>query len=95
MTLNLFIALFAVNFIAVLAKSFQQKNVQHDKIWWIFPTSMVMSAMEVFVIGTVATLAVTAGSLWAMIPMGFGAASGAVAGMSLFNKLNKGESNGN
>lgn len=88
MTLNLFIALFAVNFIAILTKSFQQKNVQHDKIWWIFPTSMVMSAMEVFIIGTVATLAVAAGSFWAMIPMGLGAACGAVAGMMLFNRLN-------
>lgn len=91
MTLELFIALFAVNFIAILTKSFQQKNVQHDKIWWIFPTSMVMSAMEVFIIGTVATLAVAAGSFWAMIPMGFGAACGAVAGMMLFNRLNKQE----
>ena len=91
MTLNLFIALFAVNFIAILAKSFQQKNVQHDKIYWIFPTSMIMSAMEVFIIGTVATLAVAAGSMLAMIPMGLGASCGAVAGMTLFNKLNKGE----
>lgn len=91
MTLELFIALFAVNFIAILTKSFQQKNVQHDKVWWIFPTSMVMSAMEVFIISTVATLAVAAGSLWAMIPMGLGAACGAVAGMLLFNRLNKGE----
>lgn len=91
MTLELFIALFAVNFIAILTKSFQQKNVQHDKVWWIFPTSMVMAAMEVFIISTVAALAVTAGSLWAMVPMGLGAACGAVAGMLLFNRLNKGE----
>lgn len=91
MTLELFIALFAVNFIAILTKSFQQKNVQHDKVWWIFPTSMVMSAMEVFIISSVAALAIASGSLWAMLPMGLGAGCGAVAGMTLFNRLNKGD----
>lgn len=89
MTLNLFIALFAVNFVAILTKSFQQKNVQHNKFLWIFPTSMVMSAMEVFLIGSVATLAIASGSFWAMLPMGLGAGCGAVAGMVLFNHLNK------
>ena len=89
MTLELFIALFAVNFIAVLTKSFQQKNVQHNKILWIFPTSMIMSAMEVFIIGSVATLAIAAGSLWAMIPMGLGAGCGAATGVLIFSKLNK------
>lgn len=91
MTLELFIALFAVNFIAILTKSFQQKNVQHNKLLWIFPTSMVMSAMEVFIIGSVATLAIAAGSLWAMLPMGFGASCGAIAGVLLFKRLSSDE----
>jgi hypothetical protein len=89
MTLALFISLFAVNFVAILTKSFQQKNVQHNKFLWIFPTSLVMSATEVFLIGSVATLAVVSGSLWAMIPMALGAGCGAIAGMLLFNTLNK------
>lgn len=91
MTLNLFIALFAVNFIAILTKSFQQKNVQHNKLLWIFPTSMIMSAMEVFIIGSVATLAIAAGSMWAMIPMGLGASCGAIAGVLLFKRLSNDE----
>lgn len=87
MTLSIFISLFAVNFIAILTKSFQQKNVQHNKLVWIFPTSMIMAAMEVFIIGSVATLAIASGSLWAMLPMGLGASCGAIAGVLLFNKL--------
>jgi hypothetical protein len=92
MTLSIFISLFAVNFVAILTKSFQQKNVQHNKLIWIFPTSMIMAGMEVFIIGSVATLAIASGSLWAMLPMGCGAACGAIAGVILFNKLsNEGE----
>lgn len=87
MTLPIFISLFAVNFIAILTKSFQQKNVQFNKLLWIFPTSMIMSAMEVFLIGSVATLAIASGSMWAMVPMGLGAAAGSIAGVLLFKKL--------
>lgn len=95
MTLNLFIAIFAVNCVYVLLKAFQQKSVQHDKKIFIFPVSLLMAACEVFMIGTIATLVVATQSYWAFLPAGIGAGCGALLGMELFNRLNKGDSNGN
>jgi hypothetical protein len=89
MTLNLFIALFAVNMVFVLCKSFQQKSVMHDKKLWILPVSLLMSACEVFMVGSIAILVVASQSYWAFIPAGCGAAVGCLLGMELFNRLNK------
>lgn len=89
MTLNLFIAIFAVNFVFVLLKAFQQKSVMHDKKLFIFPVSLLLAACEVFMIGTIATLVVATQSYWAFIPAGCGAGAGALLGMDLFNRLNK------
>ncbi len=91
MTLSLFIALFAVNLVYVLCKSFQQKSVMHDKKLWIVPVSLVMSACEVFMIGSIAVLVVATQSYWSFIPSGLGAGVGCLMGMELFNRLNKGE----
>lgn len=89
MTLPLFIAIFAVNMIFVLCKSFQQKSVVHDKKLWIVPVSMVMAACEVFMIGSIATLVIASQSYWSFIPAGLGAGTGCLLGMELFNRLNK------
>lgn len=91
MTLNLFIAIFAVNCVYVLLKAFQQKSVMHDKKLFIFPVSMLMAGCEVFMVGTIATLVVATQSYWAFVPAGSGAGVGALIGMELFNRMNKGE----
>ncbi len=88
MTVNLFIAVFAVNCMYVLLKAFQQKSVQHDKRVFIFPVSMLMAGCEVFMIGTIATLVLASQSYWSFIPAGLGAGTGALLGMELFNRLN-------
>lgn len=89
MTLNLFIAIFAVNFVYVMLKSMQQKSVVADKKLFIVPTSMAMAACETFMIGTIATLVVASGSYWSFIPAGLGGGVGCLLGMELFNRLNK------
>jgi hypothetical protein len=89
MTVSLFIALFAVNLVFVLCKSFQQKSVMHDKKLWIMPVSMVMSACETFMIGSIAVLVVASQSYWSFIPAGLGAGVGCILGLEIFNRINK------
>lgn len=89
MTVSLFIALFAVNLVFVLCKSFQQKSVMHDKKLWIMPVSMVMAACETFMIGSIAVLVVASQSYWSFIPAGLGAGVGCILGLEIFNRINK------
>jgi hypothetical protein len=89
MTVSLFIALFAVNLVFVLCKSFQQKSVMHDKKLWILPVSMVMSSCETFMIGSIAVLVVASQSYWSFIPSGLGAGVGCILGLEIFNRINK------
>ena len=91
MTLDLFIAIFAVNFVYVMLKSMQQKSVIADKKMFIVPTSMAMAACETFMIGSIAMLVISSQSYWAFIPAGLGGGFGCIIGMEIFNKLNKGE----
>ena len=89
MTLNLFIAIFAVNFVYVMLKSMQQKSVVADKKLFIVPTSIAMSACEVFMVGAIATMVIASQSYWAFIPAGLGGGAGCLLGMELFNRINK------
>jgi hypothetical protein len=89
MTLPLFIAIFAVNFVYIMLKAMQQKSVVADKKMFIVPTSMAMSACETFMVATIATMVIATQSYWAFVPAGLGGGTGCLLGMSLFNKLNK------
>lgn len=89
MTLELFIAIFAVNFVYVMLKAMQQKSVVADKKIFIIPTSIAMSACEVFMVGAIATLVLSSQSYWAFVPAGLGGGVGCILGMELFNRLNK------
>ena len=89
MTVNLFIAIFAVNFVYVMLRSFQQKSVIANKKMFIVPTSIAMSACDVFMISTIATLVIASQSYWSFIPAGLGGGAGCLLGMELFNRLNK------
>lgn len=87
MTLPLFISLFAVNFLYVMLKALNQKSVQNDKRMFVFPVSMAMSACEVFMVGSIATLVVATNSYWAFFPSGLGAATGCLLGMELYSRF--------
>ncbi len=89
MTLPLFIAIFAVNFVFVMLKSMQQKSVVADKKLFIVPTSMAMAGCETFMIGSIATLVIASQSYWAFIPAGLGGGVGCLLGMEIYNRLNK------
>ena len=47
------------SFAYIFLKAFQQKNVMHDKYWWMVPCSLAMGCAEVFVIVVVATSSAT------------------------------------
>jgi hypothetical protein len=89
MTLPLFIAIFAVNFVYIMLKAMQQKSVVADKKLFIVPTSMAMAACETFMVATIATMVIATQSYWAFVPAGLGGGVGCLIGMALFNKLNK------
>lgn len=80
-----FISVFAVSFLFVFIKAFQQLNVVHDAYKWILPCSMMMAACEVFVISMVATYK----EWWLFIPMGMGAALGAMISMYVHKRIVK------
>ncbi len=89
MTLTLFVSIFAVNFVYIMLKAFQQKSVVADKKIFIIPTSVAMSACEVFMVGVIATLVISSQSYWAFIPAGLGGGVGCLIGMEVFNRLNR------
>jgi hypothetical protein len=89
MTLPLFIAIFAVNFVYIMLKAMQQKSVVADKKLFIVPTSMAMAACETFMVATIATMVIATQSYWAFVPAGLGGGVGCLIGMALFNRLNK------
>ena len=43
-----YVLAFLASFSLVALKSWQQLNVQHDRIWWIPPTSYGLAAFELY-----------------------------------------------
>lgn len=70
-------------YIFVALKSFQQRNVNFDKVWWVMPVSYLMSFAEVYVI---ALIAHTGYTLWLPVTLGTGAGLGALSGMYLHRR---------
>lgn len=77
-------------FVFVFFKAFQQRNVAHMHYLPVLPISYIMSAMEVFVIATVAYRATNMVVVWDMIPyvltIGTGGGLGALAGMYVHHR---------
>lgn len=79
------VTIFAASFVFVSLKAFQQLNVQHNRRWWIMPTSMLMAVSEVVVVVGVAK----SSSLLMAIPLGVGAGCGCLLAMSIHGRLRK------
>ncbi len=82
-----FFVLLASSFGMVSARAFQQLNVMHDRILWVFPTSGVMALLEVTIV-----LHVVTGGLWSAVPMFLGGSTGCAAAMLMHRHMRK-ESN--
>ena len=76
---------FCVSFVYVGLKVYQQKNVIHNKYWWVLPTSMLIQICEV----TIVVLIIQQGFTIAAAT-GLGAGLGAIGAMWLHDKLRRG-----
>lgn len=66
---------FCASFVFIFLKAFQQRNVAFDQYVWIIPTSLLMAAVEFYVIIN----AVQQGySFWMILAIGFGSGAGAL-----------------
>ncbi len=88
------VALFFTNLLYIALKAFQQKNVMHDNYKAMLPTSCAMAMCEVFIMGTVAVLAVSStGFVHTAInavAMGLGGGIGSITATFYHNKLRGG-----
>ena len=94
MILTTYAASAGASFLYVLLKAFQQLSVVHHKGWrWITPVSVGMGFCEVFIMGTVALMAVGVGGWLPLaglgLSLGLGGAAGALTGMFLHKRLRK------
>lgn len=76
---------FLVSFLYIFVKAFQQLNVMKTEYAWMVPTSLVMAACEVFIIGTAATTQ----QWWIFIPIGLGGGIGCMASVYMHSKMRK------
>jgi hypothetical protein len=72
--MNLYAIAFIASFGYVGLKSVQQLNVVHRKYIWIVPVSMLMAAVEVFVVASVAKF----GWGWLVFWVGLGSGLGSL-----------------
>ena len=79
-------ALYAASamFAYVFAKAWQQRNVAFDHYWPVLPTSLVMAALEVYVIATIVR---TGYDLTLVLSLGSGAGFGAMLAMYTHNYI--------
>lgn len=70
------------SFVFIMARAFQQLNVQHHRIPWVFPTSAIMAVTEVAIISGVVIQ-----GFWAWVPMAIGGSTGCVAAMLLHKRM--------
>ena len=73
---------FFCTLVYVFSRSFQQKNVQHSKYWFILPTSMVMGVLDVVLI----TKAAQRGLDWKLcVAFGLGGGIGSIIAVFIHN----------
>jgi hypothetical protein len=84
-------AVFFAYLVYVFFRAFQQLNVMHHRMLWIMPVSLMMGLIDVFVMGTIAVVAVDIGRGWQLmgvgISMGLGGAVGAIVAMLVHRRL--------
>ncbi|QDP59278.1 MAG: hypothetical protein Tp136SUR676911_17 [Prokaryotic dsDNA virus sp.] len=71
-----YIVAFAVSFVYIYLKAWQQINVMHERYSWVMPVSFAMAICEVSVIGLV-----VAKSFWMFVPIGLGGGLGCMLSM--------------
>ena len=77
---------FAASFVFVFLKAFQQRSVAFDNYAWVLPTSLAMSATEVFVVANVAS---TGWNLPLVLAIGFGGGIGCLIAMVAHRRFTK------
>lgn len=81
----------AANFIFIFLKAFQTRNVSFEHYGWVLPTSFLMAATEVGVIGGIAITATGSSTYWELWPMivalGVGGGSGAIASIWIHHRF--------
>lgn len=78
-----YLAAFLSSFTHVAVRAFQQLNVQHHRVAWVLPCSLLMGLTEVC--GVV--LIVRSESFLIFLPLGFGGAAGCWLAMFLHRRL--------
>lgn len=73
---------FAVSFVYVALRAFQQLNVQHDRYKWIIPASLGMALCEATIIVQIVNQGITLA-----LPIGIGASLGCMAAMQLHKRI--------
>lgn len=71
-----YLTAFAVSFVYIYLKAWQQINVMKERYRWVMPVSFGMAICEVSVIGLV-----VAKSFWMFIPIGLGGGIGCIMAM--------------
>lgn len=79
-------AVFFAQLLFVFLKAFQQLNVQHHRVWWVVPTSVLMATAEVVCVVEI----IRQRTLWLAIPMGLGGGLGCLVAMLIHRKLRHG-----
>lgn len=80
-----YFSMFAVSFLFIFLKAWQQLNVVHHQLWWIVPTSFALAVCEVYLVYHVAQRGVD----WIVLPMGLGSGLGALCSMLLHKRIRK------
>jgi hypothetical protein len=69
----------------VAGRAFQQLNVQHDRFWWVPPTTAMMAVCEVVSVTSI----VRANSLWVVLPLAAGSTLGCWFAMWLHKRMRR------
>lgn len=82
-----YLSAFLCTALYVFTRSFQQKNVQDSRYWFIMPTSLVMGTLDVILIGK-AAISAYAGTLdWILcISFGLGGGLGSMIAVYIHDK---------
>ena len=85
MSLHLALVIFVTSIAFIALRAFQQLNVQHDRTWWVPPTTFGMAVCEVISITSI----VKSGSMWAVLPLAAGGTLGCWFAMWLHKYLRR------
>lgn len=84
------LTLFGTSAVFIGLRAFQQLNVQHDRFWWVPPTTAMMALVEMAQI----LIVVKENSLWSAVPIACGGILGCWASMYYHRRLRQRSKNG-